>query len=40
MAIQYPAPRNTVWTAFATGRDHAPMCGRYVASDEAAMQRT
>ena len=37
--IQYSAPRNTVWTACAAGRDHSPMCGRYVTPDEAAMER-
>ena len=37
--IQYSAPRNAVWTPFDAARDHCPMCGRYVAPDEAAMER-
>ena len=37
--IQYSAPRNTVWTAFAARRDHSSMCGRYVTPGEAAMER-
>jgi len=37
--IQYSAPRNTVWTAFATRRDHSSMCGRYITPTEAAMER-
>jgi putative SOS response-associated peptidase YedK len=37
--IQYSPLHNTVWTAFATRRDHVRMCGRYVTPDEAAMER-
>jgi hypothetical protein len=35
--IQYSALHTTVWTAFAAGRDHPPMCGRYVAPNGAGL---